>query len=29
VVSRLLKQLEDEGRVALGRNRITILKPIH
>jgi CRP/FNR family transcriptional regulator len=26
VVSRLLKQLEDEGVVELGRNKITILK---
>lgn len=26
VVSRLLKQLEDDGRVKLGRNKITLLK---
>jgi hypothetical protein len=25
VVSRLLKQLEEEGRVKLGRNKITLL----
>lgn len=27
VISRLLKQLEDEGVVSLGRNKITLLKP--
>lgn len=27
VVSRLLKQLEEDGRLKLGRNKITILKP--
>jgi CRP/FNR family transcriptional regulator len=28
VVSRLLKQLEDYGAVTLGRNKITVLKPL-
>ena len=28
VVSRLLKQLEEEGRLKLGRNKITLLKTI-
>ncbi|SDI20010.1 Crp/Fnr family transcriptional regulator [Chryseobacterium jejuense] len=27
VVSRLLKQLEEDGRLKLGRNKITLLKP--
>lgn len=29
VVSRLLKQLEEDGRLKLGRNKITLLKPIN
>lgn len=29
VVSRLLKQLEEEGRLKLGRNKIQLLKNIH
>lgn len=29
VVSRLLKQLEEEGKLKLGRNKIVILKDIH
>lgn len=29
VVSRLLKQLEEDGRLKLGRNKITLLKSIH
>lgn len=29
VVSRLLKQLEDDGKLKLGRNKITLLKPLN
>ncbi|RXM41049.1 Crp/Fnr family transcriptional regulator [Chryseobacterium sp. CH21] len=29
VVSRLLKQLEEEGRLKLGRNKIVLLKPLN
>ncbi|MBO9693408.1 Crp/Fnr family transcriptional regulator [Chryseobacterium sp.] len=29
VVSRLLKQLEEDGRLKLGRNKITLLKPFN
>jgi hypothetical protein len=27
VVSRLLKQIEDEGTIKLGRNKITLVSP--
>ncbi|RLJ31887.1 CRP/FNR family transcriptional regulator [Chryseobacterium sp. 7] len=29
VVSRLLKQLEEDGKLKLGRNKITLLKPLN